>query len=149
MLELCRLSECVWWHFKLYFKWSDFQKLFRAWNLQALRIPVEMVEVVLAMKNLQAKETRQHLFGCDGQGISCPKATKKSCQCMDQNCALWISILYFLNWTNPNRSFCEPQLSGPQTLNETDVFHEVWGFVTGDFHAFNTQIYTCSSNYKG
>lgn len=65
------------------------------------------------------------------------------------NLNLVFSKLTFLNGTNPNRSFCEPQLSGPQTLNETDVFHEVWGFVTGDFHAFNTQIYTCSSNYKG
>lgn len=80
------------------------------------------------------------------------KYKKKSCQNYRPRLFLESQPCFFFLPTkgiNPNQRFHEPQLFGPQTLKETDVFHEVWGFVTGDFHGFNTQIYTCSSNYKG
>lgn len=35
-LELCGISDCIWCRFKLCFKWSGFQVLFRAWTLCAV-----------------------------------------------------------------------------------------------------------------
>lgn len=113
-----------------------------------LCIPVEMT---LSMKNLEAKETRRQLFQPGRQGRSLvqkqqkfmSKLWTKTAFLESQSCILPTKCI------NPNQSFHASQLSESQALKGADVFHEVWGFVMGDFNGFNTQIYTFSSNCKG
>lgn len=116
-------------------------------ELQCLGIPVGMS---LSMKNLGAKETRQQLFQPGRRGcLIGQKQHEIHAKTVDQNCISWISVLYFPNVLTQIKFCVGPQRSESQALRGTNVFHEVWGSLMGDFNGFNTQIHTFSSDCKG